>query len=92
MKNIYEKIKNNAPTWNKNVGLLDAQVRVIFGAILLTLAPLQALGIIQIPILSTIGATFAGVVIDIEGLINRCILFSILGINRCPADIKTNNK
>lgn len=79
-------VKNNLGTWDKNVGPMDAKLRIIFGVLLLSLAPLQGLGYITIPIFSTMGAAVAGIIIVIEGLVNRCILYTILGINRCPVD------
>ena len=90
IKDSYSRIKNNLSGWNKNVGPLDAKIRIIFGAILISLAPLQGLGYIIIPIFSTFGAVIAGIIIIIEGLVNRCILYSILGINRCP--VKTQEE
>lgn len=79
-------VKNNLGGWDKNVGPLDAKLRIIFGVLLVLLAPLQGMGYITIPIFSTVGAAIAGIIIVIEGLVNRCILYTVLGINRCPVD------
>lgn len=84
---IFDKIKKLTGKWDKNVGPLDSRARILIGSILFLLAPLQALGHVPIPLLSSIGAAFAGTVLVVEGLINRCVLYSILGINRCPVDI-----
>jgi hypothetical protein len=78
--------------WGKNVGKVDARIRVIFGLILVLLAPLQLMEIIQIPFFTSVGAVVAGSILMVEGLVNRCILYSLLGINRCPADIESNEQ
>jgi hypothetical protein len=85
---IYDKIKNLTGKWDKNVGPFDSQARILIGSMLILLAPLQALGYVPIPLFSSIGATFAGTILVVEGLINRCVLYSILGIDRCPVDIR----
>lgn len=72
---------------NRNVGPLDAKMRVAVGVLLCVLAPLQALGIATVPVFSSIGAGFAGAVLVIEGSVQRCLLYSLLGINRCPVDL-----
>lgn len=87
IKNTYSEIKDNVG-WGKNVGPLDAKIRVVIGILLMSLAPLQGLGYITIPIFSTIGAGLAGIILIVEGLVNRCILYRLLGINRCPIDAK----
>lgn len=71
----------------RNVGPLDAKVRVGVGAVLCVFALLQALGVATVPVLSGVGAAFAGAVLIIEGSVRRCVLYSLLGINRCPVDV-----
>ncbi|ERH03423.1 MAG: protein of unknown function (DUF2892) [Halorubrum sp. J07HR59] len=72
---------------DRNVGPLDAKVRVGVGAVLCLFALLQALGVATVPVLSGVGAAFAGAVLIVEGSVRRCALYSLLGINRCPVDM-----
>lgn len=72
---------------DRNVGPLDAKVRVAVGVVLCVLAPLQALGMVTVPVFSSIGAGFAGTVLVIEGSLQRCLLYGLLGIDRCPVDL-----
>lgn len=73
--------------WNKNVGSIDAKIRVTTGMLLLLLLPLKIIGYIPITILSSTSLATVGIVLVLEGVFERCILYSILGINRCPTNI-----
>jgi hypothetical protein len=60
----------------KNEGNVDRVLRVVAGLLLIGLAATQ-----------TIGAWgYIGIVLLITGAVGMCPLYSILGINSCPAD------
>ncbi len=60
----------------KNEGNVDRVLRVVAGLLLIGLAATQ-----------TIGAWgYIGIVPLITGAVGMCPLYSILGINSCPAD------
>lgn len=86
LRDLHNRIRKRTGGWSKNVGPTDAKVRVTVGVLLVALAPLQALGHVPIPLFSSIGAAFAGIVLVVEGVLSRCVLYSILGIDRCPVD------
>lgn len=86
---LRSKINDYAGVWEKNVGSVDARIRIFVGSLLVLLALLQATGHVPIPFFTSIGAVIAGSILIVEGLVNRCILYTILGIDRCPADIKS---
>lgn len=88
---LRSKINDYAGIWEKNVGSVDARIRIFVGSLLVLLAPLQATGYIPIPLFTSVGAVLAGCILIIEGLLNRCVLYSILGINRCPTDLETQD-
>lgn len=89
---LRNKLKDIGSTWEKNVGRVDARIRILIGSLLMTLAPLQAAGFLPIPFFTSAGAFTAGAILMIEGALNRCILYSLLGIDRCPTDIKSGSK
>ncbi len=68
----------------RNVGPLDAKARVIVGVVAGLLAVLGAAGYVTIPLLSSVGLGIIGVVLVIEGAVRRCLLYRLLGIDRCP--------
>jgi hypothetical protein len=71
---------------NKNVGFLDAKLRVglgVCGGILLLLSVADYL---TIPILSNLGLAIVSTVLVVEGALRRCLLYRVLGIDRCPVD------
>lgn len=57
-----------------NVGSLDRWLRIIIGALLITLAATNTLG----------AWAYIGVVPLLTGLIKWCPLYSLLGIQTCP--------
>lgn len=87
---LRSKMKDYAGVWEKNVGAVDARIRIFVGSLLVLLAPLQATGYVPIPFFTSVGAVLAGCILIIEGLLNRCVLYTLLGIDRCPADIKSS--
>lgn len=89
---LRSKIKDYSNIWKKNVGTVDARIRILVGLTLVLLAPLQLMEIIKIPLFTSIGAVVAGSILMVEGLVNRCILYSLLGINRCPTNTKSNKQ
>ena len=89
---MYDRIRALIGGWDQNVGPFDSKVRVLIGSILVLLAPLQVFGYVELPVFSSIGAAFAGIVLIVEGLLNRCVLYSLLGINRCPVDIEEDSE
>jgi len=70
----------------RNVGPIDAAGRVLAGVVLVVLAGLVAAGTITVPVLSALALCLAALVVLIEGLTRRCLLYRILGIDRCPVD------
>lgn len=89
---LRSKINDYAGLWEKNMGSVDARIRIFVGSLLVLLAPLQATGYIPIPFFTSVGAVLAGLVLIVEGLLNRCVLYTILGIDRCPANIKSSEQ
>lgn len=71
---------------HRNVGPIDAASRVLAGVALVVLAGLAAAGTITVPVLSALALFLVAFVLLIEGLTRRCLLYRILGIDRCPVD------
>ncbi len=71
---------------NRNVGRIDATVRVVGGLALAVFAALAAFGLVTVPIVSTLGLGVIAVVLIVEGVTRRCLLYRVLGIDRCPVD------
>lgn len=71
---------------NRNVGRLDAIARVVAGVALAVLAVLAAVGVVTVPIVSALGVGIIAVVLIVEGATRRCLLYRVLGIDRCPVD------
>ena len=70
----------------RNVGRIDALVRIAAGVAIAALAVLVATGSLTVPVVSAIGLDVAGAVLIVEGATRRCLLYRVLGIDRCPAD------
>ncbi len=70
----------------RNVGAVDARIRVGLGLGLAALAALVATGVLSVPYGSAVGLGLAAVVLTIEGATRRCLLYQALGIDRCPVD------
>lgn len=71
---------------NRNVGRLDAIARVAAGGALAVLAALAAFGVVTVPVFSALGVGIVAVVLVVEGATQRCLLYRVLGIDRCPVD------
>ncbi|MFC7116394.1 YgaP-like transmembrane domain [Natronoarchaeum sp. GCM10025703] len=71
---------------NRNVGRLDAIARVVAGGALAVLAALAAFGVVTVPVFSALGVGIVAVVLVVEGATQRCLLYRVLGIDRCPVD------
>jgi len=71
---------------NPNVGRVDAVVRVVSGLAVLALAYYTAAGVVSVPVGSAVGFGIAGGVLVLEGVTRRCLLYRILGIDRCPVE------
>jgi hypothetical protein len=70
----------------RNVGRLDALTRIIGGTAVVILALLVATNAVSIPAGSAVGLAVIGTVLIIEGGTRRCLLYRVLGIDRCPVD------
>ena len=70
----------------RNVGRIDAIARIIGGVAIAVLALLAATGSVSVPVVSAVGLGVAGVVLIVEGATRRCLLYRVLGIDRCPID------
>lgn len=70
----------------RNVGPLDARGRVVLGGVLCVLAALSAAEAVAVPVVSSLGLGLAGLVLVVEGATRRCLLYRVLGIDRCPVD------
>lgn len=70
----------------RNVGSVDAAARVAVGLVLAVLAALAASGAVSLPIVSALGLGTIAVVLVVEGATRRCLLYRVLGIDRCPVD------
>lgn len=70
----------------RNVGRIDALVRVAGGVAVALLALLAANGIFTVPVVSAAGLGVAGAVLIVEGATRRCLLYRALGIDRCPVE------
>ncbi|SIS13837.1 YgaP family membrane protein [Natronorubrum thiooxidans] len=71
---------------NRNVGRIDAMVRVVGGVALAVFAALAAFGVVTVPVVSALGLGIIAVVLIVEGVMRRCLLYRVLGIDRCPVD------
>ena len=71
---------------NRNVGPLDARVRIAVGIGCLLAALLAVGGYATVPVVSELGIGLFGAVLIIEGALRRCLLYRLLGIDRCPVD------
>ena len=81
---IAEESRNSR--MKRNVGRIDAAVRVVAGVAVAVLAVAVALGAVSVPVFSAVGLALAGVVLVVEGATRRCLLYRVLGIDRCPVD------
>jgi len=70
----------------RNVGRIDAIGRVIAGVALVVLALLATLNVVTVPIGSALGVGVIALVLIVEGATRRCLLYRVLGIDRCPVD------
>lgn len=70
----------------RNVGPVDAAARVVLGGGLLGAAGLAVAGVVTTPVVSAVGLGLAAVVLLLEGATRRCLLYGLLGIDRCPVD------
>ncbi len=70
----------------RNVGRVDALARVVGGVVIAALAFLAATGTVSVPVISALGLGVAGVVLVVEGATRRCLLYRVLGIDRCPVE------
>lgn len=70
----------------RNVGRLDAVARIVGGVAIAVLAVLAATGTVGVPVVSAFGLGVAGAVLIVEGATRRCLLYRVLGIDRCPVD------
>ena len=71
---------------NRNVGPVDARLRIAIGVGCVLLALLAAGGDATIPIVSPLGLGIFGAVLVVEGALRRCLLYRLLGVDRCPVD------
>lgn len=71
---------------NKNVGPLDARVRIGVGVLVAVLTLLSVLGYTTLPLMSDLGFGILAGVLIVEGAMGRCLLYGLLGIDRCPVD------
>ena len=71
---------------DKNVGPVDARLRIAVGLICSLLAVVAAGGYATIPVVSPLGLGVFGVVLVVEGAMRRCLLYRLLGVDRCPVD------
>ena len=60
--------------------------RVVGGVAVAILALLVATTDVSVPVVSAIGLALAGLVLVVEGATRRCLLYRVLGIDRCPVD------
>ncbi|SNR69724.1 YgaP family membrane protein [Halorubrum vacuolatum] len=70
----------------RNVGKIDATVRIGAGVVLAVLAVFAAWGMLTVPVVSTLGLGTIALVLIVEGATRRCLLYRALGIDRCPVD------
>jgi len=71
---------------NRNVGPLDARVRIAVGIGCLLATLLAVGGYATVPVVSELGLALFGAVLVVEGALRRCLLYRLLGIDRCPVD------
>ena len=70
----------------RNVGPVDAAGRVLLGVGLAGLAVLAALGAVTVPVFSGVAVGIVALVLIVEGATRRCLLYRLMGIDRCPVD------
>ena len=70
----------------RNVGPVDARLRIAVGIVCSLVAIVAAGGYATLPVVSPLGLGVFGVVLVVEGVMRRCLLYRLFGIDRCPAD------
>ncbi|ELZ46992.1 hypothetical protein C464_10064 [Halorubrum coriense DSM 10284] len=70
----------------RNVGRIDAIARIVGGVAVGILALLAATTDVSVPVVSAVGLAVGCVVLVVEGATRRCLLYRVLGIDRCPVD------
>jgi len=70
----------------RNVGPVDARLRIAVGIVCTLIAAVAAGGYATLPVISPLGLGVFGVVLVVEGAVRRCLLYRLLGIDRCPVD------
>lgn len=70
----------------RNVGPLDSKARIVVGIGCGLLALLSLGGYTTVPVFSERGLGIIAAVLIIEGATSRCLLYRLLGINRCPVE------
>ena len=71
---------------NRNVGPVDARVRIAIGVVVAVLTTLSVVGYLTLPVISEFGGAIIAAVLIVEGAMRRCLLYRLLGIDRCPVD------
>lgn len=71
---------------DRNVGPFDARLRVGVGLLLGVVTALSAGGYLTLPFLSDLGVGLIAAVLVVEGATRRCLLYRLLGVDRCPVD------
>ena len=70
----------------RNVGPVDARLRIVVGLACGLLAIVAAGGVVTLPVITPLGLGLFGAVLVVEGAMRRCLLYRLLGIDRCPVD------
>jgi len=60
--------------------------RIVAGVAVAVVAALVAATDVSVPVVSVVGLALAGGVLVVEGTTRRCLLYRLLGIDRCPVD------
>lgn len=70
----------------RNVGPLDSKARITVGIGCGLLALLSLGGYVTVPLISEVGLGLIATVLIVEGAARRCLLYRMLGVDRCPVD------
>lgn len=71
---------------DKNVGRIDARIRIAIGVVVAIFTILSVVGFLTLPFVSEFGGAIIAAVLIVEGTMRRCLLYRLLGIDRCPID------
>ena len=72
----------------KNVGGYDRIARLVAGPLLLLVAIASVVGAVPLGTLVAVVAFLVGAILTVTGVLQRCPLNALFGVNTCPLDAR----